>query len=83
MDDELTKWKRIAFYLAECHVATAAHLLELKSTSKHERERQVRICEHALRMLRDGEPYESARLQTTGEFTLTRLKLIVESAKEG
>lgn len=47
----LQEYKDIAYYLANCHAATAEHLFRLKSTSKMEKDRQRKICQNAVDML--------------------------------
>lgn len=48
---EMEQWKKVAFYLANCHAATASHEGNLKSTSKSRRRRYQSICMKALGML--------------------------------
>ena len=46
LKNEVTRWKRIAFWLADCHAANL-HIAELKSCSKSERRRLKNIMTKA------------------------------------
>lgn len=61
MEYELSRWKRIATYLADCHAATAEGVMHRKSSSMSERERQETICERAMHYLQGGDPGHHGR----------------------
>lgn len=50
---EVKRWKVVAAYLAECHSATLTALP--KSTSKLQRNRQIKLCRKAAAMLEGKE----------------------------
>lgn len=73
---ELERWRNTAFYLADCHRATAAYDGMLRTTSKSRRERLASICSSASRLLQGEHP----RKQYTDEarFGQTRTSEIID-----
>lgn len=51
-EHEVVKWKRIAIELANHQASTAESLSDLKSTSRTEKDRQKRICNRIINLLR-------------------------------
>ena len=47
LEREVSYWKRVAIYLADCHAATAEGVMDRKASSMSERRRQASICQTA------------------------------------
>jgi hypothetical protein len=71
---EAERWKAIAFYLADCHAATAEHEGALSRTRRSSRLRFRSICEKAIFFLSGNYPRDHCESESGQARILERLK---------